>query len=82
MIFTILQKGLVINYEEGGGGALQNTKLFGSPPPSRQGKLFTPPLLKSGKFLAKTSCYCVKTTPKLVVPLLQHGQNFFSPNFS
>ena len=49
-------------------------------PPTQDGvKLFAPPLLKSGNFshppynMAKTSSYCVKTTPKLVVPPLQHG---------
>ena len=54
--------------------------LLRPPPPSGQGKTFCSPLLKSGNFLcpppfnmAKTSNYCVKTTPKLVVPPLQHG---------
>ena len=49
-------KGLVINYEEGGG--LQNGKYRGSetfcappPPPSREGKNNSAPPLKSGNFL-------------------------------
>ena len=77
-----------------GRGELQNGKIAGqklfvplpSPPP--------PPLfffLKSGHFLrpppppfnvAKTSRYCIKTTPKLVVPpppFSTHGLNFFRP---
>ena len=73
-------KGLVINYGEGG---LQNGKIVGpklfAPPPQDRVKLFAPPLLKSGNFscplykMAKTSSYCVNTTPKLFVPPpLQH----------
>ena len=73
-------KGLVINYGEGGlqNGKIAGPKLF-APPPQDKVKLFTPPLLKSGNFsclpynMAKTSNYCVKTTPKLFVPTLQHG---------
>ena len=59
-----------------GGYKIASPKLFATPP-SRQGKTFgaPPPFLKRGNFLppppfymAKTSSYRIKTTPKLVVP--------------
>ena len=45
-------KGLVINYGEGGATKWENAgpKLF-APPPQDRVKLFAPPLLKSGNFL-------------------------------
>ena len=75
-----------------GRGGLQNGKIAGpklfAPPPQDRVKLLAPPLLKSGNFsrpppynMAKTSSYCVKTTPKLFAPPLQHGLNFFRPPF-
>ena len=69
-------KGLVINYGEGGGATKwenRGSETFCTPP-SRQGKPFCAPLLKSQNFLrphfnmAKTLSYCIKTTQKLVVP--------------
>ena len=79
-------KGLVIIYGEVGERGWDNktgksrVRNFLRPPPSRQGKTFRAPLLKSGHFLcpppsnmAKTSSYSVKTTPTLFVSHLQHG---------
>ena len=81
--WTIVSKGLVINYGEVGGGATKwgnrGSETFCAPPLSGHGKTFRAPLLKSGNFsrppynIAKTSSYHVKTIPKLVVPPLQHG---------
>ena len=58
-------------------------------PPSRQGKNFRAPLLMNGNFLtpppfnmAKTSSYRIKTTPKLVVPPIQHGYKLLRPPFN
>ena len=75
-----MNKGLVINNREGGGGVATKWENRGfetfCPPPSRQGKTFHAPPFKEWKCfrapspfnMAKTSSYCVKYTPKLVVP--------------
>ena len=72
-----------------GRGGLQNGKIAGpklfAPPPSRQGKTFRAPLLKSGNFtrppynMAKTSSYRVKTTPKLFVTPPSEWLKLFPP---
>ena len=60
-------------------GKIAGPELFVPPPPSRQGKTFHAPVLKSGNILgppfdvAATSTYYVKTTPNLFVSPLQHG---------
>ena len=74
-------KGMVINYGEGGATKWKNhgPETVCAPPPQDRVKLFSPPLLKSGKFscppynMAKRSSYSVKTTSKPFVPPLQHG---------
>ena len=76
---TIVTRGLVINYGEGGATKWENrgSETFCAPP-SRQGKTFCAPPFKDWKLfappynMAKTSSYYVKTTPKLFVPPLQH----------
>ena len=60
---VLVPKGLVINY-----GKTGKTFSCPPPPPFKEWKLFVPPFN-----MAKTSSYCVKTTPKLFVPPLQHG---------
>ena len=76
-----------------GRGGLQNGKIAGpklfAPPPQDRVKLFAPPLLKSGNFtrppynMAKTSSYCVKSTPKLFVPPppFRMAKTFSAPPF-
>ena len=63
-VVDLHDKGLVINYGEGGlqNGKIAGPKLFAHPP-SRQGKTFCVPPYN----MATTSSYRVKTTPKLVV---------------
>ena len=53
----------------------ERVKLFAPPPPFKECKLFAPPppfkeckLFARPFNMAKTSSYCVKTTPKFVVP--------------
>ena len=82
-------KGLVINYREEGYkmGKLRARNCLRLS--SRQVKTFSrPPLLKTGNFLRpiplslslkRQATTVIKTTPKLAVPLLQHGLNFFRP---
>ena len=62
-------KGLVINYGEGGATKWENrgSETFCAPP-FKDWKLLAPPYN-----MAKTSSYRVKTTPKLFVPPLQIG---------
>ena len=84
---SLRPKGLVINYGEAGGGGATKWENRGSetfcapPPPLRQGKTFCAPPFKELKLfhapppfnMAKTSSYCIETTPKVVVPPLQNG---------
>ena len=87
-----VNKGLVINYGEGGGGYKMGKSLVQNflhpPPPQDRVKLFAPTLLKSGNFsrppynMAKTSSYRVKTTPKLFVPPFSMVKTFSAPPFS
>ena len=86
---TIATKELVINYREGGTTKWENrgSETFCTPP-SRQGKTFRAPLLKSGNFsrpptiMSKTSSYRIKTTPKLVVPPPSAWLKLFPSPFS
>ena len=81
LIMFKLNKVLFINYGERGATKWEKSRFrnFLRPPSSRQGKLFAHPLLKSGNFLhphfnmAKTSSYCVKTTPTTFCAPLQHS---------
>ena len=77
-IYTVIADLLLINYGEGGATKWVNrgSETFCALPPQDRVKLFAPPLLKSGNFarappppynMAKTSSYCLKTTPKLFV---------------
>ena len=65
----------------GGGGGLQNgknrVKLFCALPFKGGGNFLRPTFS-----MAKTSCYRIKTTPKLVVPSLSTGKTFCAPPFS
>ena len=56
-----------------------------APRPQDRVKMLTPPFLKSGNFscppynMAKTSSYCVKTTPKLCVPPFSMAKTVSAP---
>ena len=79
--FDMAPKGLVINYGEGGGGYKMGKSRVRNflRPPSRQGKTFRAPLLKSGNVLRPPSRQgkTFRTPPfkewKLYAPPLQYG---------